>query len=180
MPLLLKNCRPSVNSLPLFLLPASQSTFVTSATRSSKRSRRTTYRSYLFRKELKAAKMIAMVVGFFVLCVIPIVAVDIAEIACGYPCAPKDFVTFAVCLSYMNPAVNIFAYATTSSDYRKAYKKLLLNAFSCKRKNLWKAILRAPFAKHLAQKSCQRNLICLPRAEGKYDITLKPHSKKQT
>ena len=86
-------------------------------------------------KELKAAKMVAMVIGFFILCVVPIVLVDIAEIVCGHPCAPTSFVTFAVCLSYMNPAVNILAYATISSDYRKAYKRILLDIVCCKRKN---------------------------------------------
>eukprot|EP00795_Rhopilema_esculentum_P014888 gene14888-6024_t len=83
-------------------------------------------------KELKAAKMIAMVIGFFTVCVTPIVIVDITEIACGYPCAPESFVLFAVCLSYMNPAVNILAYATISSDYRKAYKQIFVSLFCCR------------------------------------------------
>lgn len=118
-------------SLISFFLPA-----VSNATGSrlepiTDRPRPHNYRSYLFMKELKAAKMVAMVIGFFVLCVVPIVVIDIAEIACGYPCAPQSLVTVAVCLSYMNPAVNIFAYATISSDYRKAYKRL----FCCKCKS---------------------------------------------
>ena len=86
-------------------------------------------------KELKAAKMVAMVVGFFIVCVVPIVLVDIAEIACGYPCTPNSLVTTAIYLSYLNPAVNILAYATISSDYRKAYKKILLHALCCKGKH---------------------------------------------
>ena len=99
-----------------------------------RRLRPSTYRSYLFMKELKAAKMIAMVVGFFVLCVVPIVLVDIAEIACGYSCTPKGLVIPAIYLSYLNPAVNILAYATISSDYRKAYKRILLDIICCKKK----------------------------------------------
>ena len=85
-------------------------------------------------KELKAAKMVAIVVGFFVIFVVPIVLVDIAEIACGHPCAASWVVSLAVCLSYMNPAANIFAYATTSTEYRKAYLKILRSFFCCRKR----------------------------------------------
>ncbi len=83
-------------------------------------------------KELKAAKMVAIVIGLFVICVVPIVLVDIAEIACGYPCAPKWCVILGVCLSYVNPAANVFAYATISTDYRKAYQKILKSMLFCR------------------------------------------------
>ena len=118
----------------IFDLTAENLSMANTLAPSTNRPRNSTYRSYLFMKELKAAKMIAMVVGFFVLCVVPIVLVDIAEIACGYPCTPSSLVTPAVYLSYMNPAVNILAYATISSEYRKAYKRILLGILCCKRK----------------------------------------------
>ena len=82
----------------------------------------------MFRRELKAAKMVAIVIGFFFLCVVPIVLVDIIEIVCGR-CVPTWFVKLSVCLSYMNPAVNVLVYAATNNDYRRAYKKLLVCDF---------------------------------------------------
>eukprot|EP00794_Sanderia_malayensis_P003290 gene3290-3773_t len=96
-----------------------------------RRTKPSTYRAHLFMKELKAAKMIAIVIGLFILFVVPIVLVDIAEIACGYPCAPKWCVTLGVHLSYLNPVANIFAYATMSTDYRKAYQRILKSLFCC-------------------------------------------------
>lgn len=75
-------------------------------------------------KQMKAARIVSYVLGFFIVLVAPIVVVDVVEML-GGPQAPKQFVKLAVCMIYTNHCVNVFVYAGCNQEFRKAFLKIL-------------------------------------------------------
>ena len=76
-------------------------------------------------KQRKAAKIVAYVVGLFILMVAPIIVIDVVEML-GGPSAPAGLVKLTVCMIYVNHCVNVFVYAGCNSDYRQAFKRIIL------------------------------------------------------
>ena len=75
-----------------------------------------------FTKEYKAAKLIAAVVGLFLICTIPIAVLDV--LATARISAPYWVIVLAVCLVYTNPAVNACLYAIAKREFRYSYVRL--------------------------------------------------------
>ena len=76
-------------------------------------------------RQRKATRIVAAVVGSFILLVFPIIVIDIVEMLTG-AVVPVPVVKTTVLMIYANHCVNIFVYAGFNSDYRKAFKKIIL------------------------------------------------------
>lgn len=74
-------------------------------------------------KQMKAARIVSFVVGFFIILVVPIIVIDVVEMF-GGPTAPAVVVKIAVCMIYTNHCVNVFVYAGCNRDYRRAFAKI--------------------------------------------------------
>ncbi|XP_031555515.1 probable G-protein coupled receptor No9 [Actinia tenebrosa] len=74
-------------------------------------------------KQMKAARIVSFVVGFFIVLVVPIIVIDVVEMF-GGPKAPSVLVKIAVCMIYTNHCVNVFVYAGCNRDYRRAFGKI--------------------------------------------------------
>lgn len=89
-------------------------------------------------KQMKAARIVSYVLGFFILLVAPIVLVDVIEML-GGPNAPGQFVKVAVCMIYTNHCVNVFVYAGCNREFRRAFIKILKaarNFICCCQRNI--------------------------------------------
>ena len=75
--------------------------------------------------------MIAILIGVFILLVLPIVVIDVVEMW-EQPSAPPIVVNIAICLIYANSGVNVFIYAGWNAEYRRNFHRILLS--------LWKVI----------------------------------------
>ncbi|EDO42008.1 predicted protein [Nematostella vectensis] len=73
---------------------------------------------------LKAVKVVSVVVGLFIVLVLPIIIIDAVEILGGGR-PPEGFVKGAVCLIYANNCVNVFVYAGFNQEYRQTFKRIL-------------------------------------------------------
>ena len=80
-------------------------------------------------RQVKAMKTVFVVVGFFIILVAPIVAIDVIEML-GGPKAPMSVIKVTVCMIYANQSVNVFIYAGFNSDYRKAFKRIISNVLT--------------------------------------------------
>lgn len=74
--------------------------------------------------QMKAARIVSYVLGFFIVSVTPIVVIDVVEML-GGPKAPEQFVKVAVCMIYTNHCVNVFVYAGCNQEFRRAFIKIL-------------------------------------------------------
>ena len=79
----------------------------------------------------KGARMIAILIGVFILLVLPIVVIDVVEMW-EQPSAPPIVVNIAICLIYANSGVNVFIYAGWNAEYRGNFHRILLS--------LWRVI----------------------------------------
>lgn len=84
-------------------------------------------------KQRKATRIVAAVVGSFILLVVPIITIDIVEMLTG-AVVPVPVVKITVLMIYANHCVNVFVYAGFNSDYRKTFKKILLKGISLVRR----------------------------------------------
>ena len=80
-------------------------------------------------RQRKATRIVAAVVGSFILLVVPIVIIDIVEMLSG-AVVPVPVVKTAVLMIYSNHCVNVFVYAGFNSDYRKTFKKIVLKGIN--------------------------------------------------
>jgi len=80
-------------------------------------------------RQRKATRIVAAVVGCFILLVVPIIIIDIVEMLRG-TVVPAPVVKTTVLMIYANHCVNVFVYAGFNSDYRKTFKKLILKGIN--------------------------------------------------
>ena len=72
----------------------------------------------------KRAKMVAVLVCFFVVLVAPITIIDVIETFCDQS-VPPYLSKSAVCLIYLNTSVNMFVYAAFNKEFRDAFYRIL-------------------------------------------------------
>ena len=76
-------------------------------------------------KHRKAAKTVSIIVGIFIVLVVPIIAIDLAEML-GAPSAPEALTRICVFMIYANNCVNVLVYAGFNQDFRRAFKKIII------------------------------------------------------
>lgn len=75
-------------------------------------------------RQRKSAKTVSLVVGLFIILIMPIVVIDIVEIL-GGPKVSLLVIRIAVGMAYANHFLNIFIYAGCSGEYKRAFAKIL-------------------------------------------------------
>lgn len=75
-------------------------------------------------RQRKSAKTVSLVVGLFIILIMPIVVIDIVEIL-GGPKVSFLVIRIAVGMAYANHFLNIFIYAGCSGEYKQAFAKIL-------------------------------------------------------
>ena len=75
-------------------------------------------------RQRKSAKTVSLVVGLFILLIMPIVIIDIVEMVEG-PTVPPLVIKIAVGMAYANHCVNVFVYAGCNGDYKREFAKFL-------------------------------------------------------
>lgn len=80
-------------------------------------------------RQRKATRIVAAVVGSFIVLVVPIITIDIVEMLSG-AVVPAPVVKIAVLMIYANHCVNVFVYAGFNSDYRRTFKKIVLKGIN--------------------------------------------------
>ncbi|XP_066267302.1 adenosine receptor A2b-like [Branchiostoma lanceolatum] len=85
-----------------------------------------------FKKEVKAAKSLAIIVGLFAVCWLPLHTLNCITHFCGGLCAfPYELLMTSILLSHANSAVNPVIYAFRNRDYRNTFKSLVTTCFFC-------------------------------------------------
>ena len=74
-------------------------------------------------RQRKATKIVAAVIGSFLLLVVPIITIDVVEMLTGVV-VPIWIVKVTVLMIYANHCVNVFVYAGFNSDYRNTFKSI--------------------------------------------------------
>ena len=78
-----------------------------------------------FKKEVKAAKSLAIVIVLFAFCWIPIHTLNTMFVTCGASCPyPLELLLVTIVLSHANSAVNPAIYAYGNSNFKHAFKKM--------------------------------------------------------
>ena len=78
-----------------------------------------------FKKEVKAAKSLAIVIILFAFCWIPIHILNTMSLICSTSCPyPLELLLVTIVLSHANSAVNPFIYAYGNSNFKHAFKKM--------------------------------------------------------
>ena len=75
-------------------------------------------------RQRKSAKTVSLVVGLFIVLIMPMVIIDIVEIL-GGPTVSLLVIRIAVGMAYANHFLNIFIYAGCSGEYKRAFAKML-------------------------------------------------------
>lgn len=87
-------------------------------------------------RQRKRAKMVAVLVCLFLVLVAPITIIDVIE-TLGNLSVPPYLSKTAVCLIYLNSALNVFVYAAFNSAFREAFNRIfvqfkrLIDHFTC-------------------------------------------------
>ncbi|XP_078693244.1 adenosine receptor A2b-like [Branchiostoma floridae x Branchiostoma belcheri] len=85
-----------------------------------------------FKKEVKAAKSLAIIVGLFAVCWLPLHTLNCIDHLCREACPyPYELLMTAILLSHANSAVNPVIYAFRNRDYRNTFKSLVQSCFFC-------------------------------------------------
>ena len=80
-------------------------------------------------RQRKATRIVAAVVGSFILLVVPIIIIDIVEMLRG-TVVPVPVVKTTVLMIYANHCMNVLVYAGFNGNYRKTFKKIILKAIN--------------------------------------------------
>ncbi|XP_041351131.1 adenosine receptor A2b-like [Gigantopelta aegis] len=79
-----------------------------------------------FMKEIKAAKSLAIVLGLFTICWLPIHLANTVNHLCGSGCGvPYPFIVAAILISHANSVFNPFLYAYGNTRFMSEFKKML-------------------------------------------------------
>lgn len=83
-----------------------------------------------FKREIKAAKSLAFVIGLFALSWLPIHMLNTLTFLCGEMCTEKtgSLLLCAILLSHCNSFINPVLYAYGNSKFRLAFRRMLCNA----------------------------------------------------
>ncbi|GAB6026359.1 hypothetical protein CHUAL_012563 [Chamberlinius hualienensis] len=92
-------------------------------------SNRATVHMLANKKEVNAAKILFIIVSFFVLCWFPLYTMNTIQAFCTSCIVPLSVVNINIILSHLNSAVNPILYAYHLRDFREAFKQLLLPRF---------------------------------------------------
>lgn len=79
-----------------------------------------------FKKEIKAAKSLAIVIILFAISWIPIHVLNTISLTCS-DCYPIELLLATIVLSHANSAVNPFLYAYGNSNFKHAFRKMICN-----------------------------------------------------
>lgn len=74
----------------------------------------------------KGARMIAVLLGVFIILVLPIILIDVVELWTA-PFAPPAVVNLAICLIYANSGVNAFIYTGLNTEYKRTFRLVLVS-----------------------------------------------------
>ena len=77
-------------------------------------------------RRCKGARMIAVLLGVFIILVMPIILIDVVELWKA-PFAPPAVVNLAICLIYANSGVNVFIYAGWNTEYKRTFRLVLVS-----------------------------------------------------
>ena len=111
-------------------------------------------RKKMFFKEIRAAKSLALVLGLFAVCWLPIHVSNAVGYICGSGCRiPVKFVIVAVVISHANSMINPVLYAHGNSQFRSEFRKMFC---------LWK-VDNNHFTWHRSAINANRNIL---RTEG--------------
>ena len=78
-----------------------------------------------FKKEVKVAKSLAMVIILFAFCWIPIDVINTFSVICGAKCPyPIELSLATIVLSHANSAVNPVIYAYGNNNFKEAFKRM--------------------------------------------------------
>ena len=80
--------------------------------------------SILQQREAKAAKRIALILGLYMLCQLPISLLDFVTFTCD-ECVATAALTVAVALAYCNAISSPLVYAKADAEFRRTFKILL-------------------------------------------------------
>ncbi|XP_035686273.1 glucose-dependent insulinotropic receptor-like [Branchiostoma floridae] len=93
--------------------------------RGSNQSTTAQLRSQRIKRNLKAIKTLALVIGTFFACWFPFFVAALVQVFCGEKCHLQDIVgTYLVLLGFLNSALNPAIYAYFNKDFRKSLRSL--------------------------------------------------------
>lgn len=75
-------------------------------------------------RQRKSAKTVSLIVGLFIVLIMPVVILDIVDMCGGLKVSPL-VVRITVGMAYANHCVNVFVYAGCNGDYKRAFAKIL-------------------------------------------------------
>ena len=80
-------------------------------------------RKFILRQR-KIAKMVVVLVGLFILLVLPITLIDLLA-AFGQSSIPSVVAKIAVCMIYTNTTINVFVYAGFNGEFRRTFGQII-------------------------------------------------------
>lgn len=77
-------------------------------------------------KEIQAAKSLAIIVGLFAVCWLPLHIINCFTLFCDECARPPDFIMYmAIILSHGNSVINPFIYAYRIQEFRRTFRKII-------------------------------------------------------
>ncbi|XP_064159010.1 adenosine receptor A2b-like [Anguilla rostrata] len=91
----------------------------------------------LLQHQVHAAKSLAIIVGLFALCWLPVHVLNCLTLFCARLHKPPAVMYMAIVLSHANSAVNPAIYAYRIQDFRETFRRILFRHFQCRRGELY-------------------------------------------
>ena len=82
-------------------------------------------RKILALRQRKVVKMVIILVGLFIILVLPITLIDLVSAFVAESGVPSFVAKIAVCMIYTNATVNVFVYAGFIGEFRRAFSQLI-------------------------------------------------------
>lgn len=82
-------------------------------------------RKILALRQRKVVKMVIILVGLFIILVLPITLIDLVSAFVAESGVPPFVAKIAVCMIYTNATVNVFVYAGFIGEFRRAFSQLI-------------------------------------------------------